>query len=190
VPKLIAHLNAHAPHVQLHLEAPRRGMLRDVAQRRFDVAIGPVDLPAEEGVTAGQWIELPWVVFARGAHPAIADWSMAAWLRHPHLRIRTDATRSGPVDQALCALGHARAPGPVLPHFMLAPPLLAQTNMLLTVPRGVLSTVAERFDLRALPCPIELAPVRLTVYESTIGALDPAQQWFRGQVEAALMTLG
>jgi len=35
----------------------------------------------------------------------------------------------------------------VLPHFLLAPPLLARTDLLLRVPRAVLAAVAPRFGL-------------------------------------------
>ncbi|MEM7155072.1 MAG: LysR family transcriptional regulator [Myxococcota bacterium] len=186
LPELAASMSAVAPDAQLELVAPARGLLRDIALGRFDLAVAPQRLPLEEGVVRRGSLVLPWSVFARRDHPATEEWGLEGWLAYSHVRVRTPAAGAGPIDEVLERLGLRRRLGPLLPHFMLAPALLAATDMLLTVPRGVLAGVAERFELVELPCPVEVPPLRLAVYESRLSASDPALSWFRGEVERAL----
>ncbi len=185
LPELLADLSVSAPEVGVELITPGAGTFRDVAAGRHDLVVAPPRSDTD-GLDSRHVATLPWVVFARRGHPAVKGWSEDAWLAYPHLRVRTSGRGSGPVDRALEARGRTRRGGPVLPHFLLAPPLLLSTDVLFTAPHGVLADVAERFDLVALPCPITLAPIEVSMFWSAQLAADPANVWFRGRIEAAL----
>ncbi|MDX2014631.1 MAG: LysR family transcriptional regulator [Myxococcaceae bacterium] len=184
LPGLLAHLAGEAPGASVELVPPSPGMLRDVADGRVDVAIAPGTARAD-GVIGEPLASLDWVVFARRGHPAIAAWGLRAWARYPHLRVRTSSAGESPVDAAARTRGLTRRLGPALPHFLLAPPLLAQTDLLMTVPRAVLASVAVPFDLVALPCPVALAPIALSLFWGAAFDRDPAVCWFREAVRAA-----
>lgn len=186
LPRLLAGMSAVAPRSNVELLAPAREMLRDIAEGRFDLAFGPADLPGAEGVIAETIATLPWAVFARRGHPAIERWGVDAWTAHPHIRIRTDSRRLGPVDVAVRMAGVERHRGPVLPHFLLAPPLLTRSDLLLSVPYGVLADIADRFDLVALPMPVPIKPLKMALFRSARLAHDAALDWFVGQVRPAL----
>jgi DNA-binding transcriptional LysR family regulator len=155
------------------------GMLRDVADGRVDVAVAPTAVSKAEGVCSAALVALEWAVYARGDHPAVRAWNAKAWAAYPHVRVRTSSGGESPVDVAARAQKLARRTGPYLPHFLLAPPLLARTDLLMTVPRAVLADVAPRFGLVALPCPVQLAPVELSMFWSEQLDRDPAITWFR-----------
>jgi DNA-binding transcriptional LysR family regulator len=125
---------------------------------------------------------LTWAVYAREGHPAIEDWGLAAWASHPHLRVRTASEGESPVERAARAAGVVRRGGPYLPHLMLAPPILAATDCLMTVPRQVLAGVARSFALVALECPVALEPVPLSLVWSAARSNEPAVAWIRGLV--------
>lgn len=191
LPALLARMGVSTPHASVELVPADRGMLRDVADGRVDVAIAPMSAQRSEGLCSQPLVALDWAVYARAGHPAARAFSARAWSAYPHVRIRTSSAGESPVDSAARAQGLTRRGGPYLPHFMLAPPLLARTDLLLTVPRAVLADVAPRFDLVALPCPVRLAPIELSMLWGAQLDRDPALAWFRRSlVEAASEVFG
>lgn len=189
LPALLARMAVETPSAGVELVPDAPGMLREVADGRVDVAIAPTAAPKADGLCSAAIAALDWAVYARAEHPAAASWSAEAWAAYPHVRVRTSSGRESPVDVAARAQHLSRRPGPYLPHFLLAPPLLARSDLLMTVPRAVLADVAPRFGLVALPCPVRLAPIELSMFWSAQLDHEPAIAWFRGVLrEAALET--
>jgi DNA-binding transcriptional LysR family regulator len=179
LPVLLARMASITPVAGVELLPAGPGMLRDVAEGRVDAAIAPTAAARTEGLRSTPLVALDWAVYARGDHPARRAWSARAWASYPHVRIRTSSGGESPVDAAARARKLVRRAGPYLPHFLLAPPLLARTELLLTVPRAVLADVAPRFGLVTLPCPVKLAPIELSLFWSAQLDRDPALVWFR-----------
>jgi DNA-binding transcriptional LysR family regulator len=185
LPLLLAHMAKVTPTAGVELVPSGPGMLRDVADGRVDVAIAPASVVKLDGLRSAGLASLDWAVYARRGHPAARAWSAKAWASYPHIRVRTTSGTASPVDRAARAHKLTRQTGPYLPHFLLAPPLLARTDLLMTVPRAVLADVAPRFGLVALPCPVELAAIELSIFWSAQLDRDPAITWFRQAVTVA-----
>ncbi|MEM9490458.1 MAG: LysR family transcriptional regulator [Myxococcota bacterium] len=185
-PALVARMAADTPGAGVELIPAGQGMLRDVADGRYDLAVAPPRLRRTDGLSSEAVASLDWAVFARAEHPAITGWGARAWAAYPHVRVRTSPTAASPVDAAARARRLVRKPGPTLPHFLLGPPLVARTDLLMTVPRAILAEVAPRFGLVELPCPVKLAPIELAMYWSAQLDRDPAISWFRATAGAAL----
>lgn len=185
LPVLLAHMVRATPFAGLELVPAGPGMLRDVADGRVDVAVAPSSVPKADGLCRAALVALDWAVYARSDHPAVRAWNAKAWAAYPHVRVRTSSGGESPVDVAARAQRLSRRTGPYLPHFLLAPPLLARTDLLMTVPRAVLADVAPRFGLVALPCPVKLAPIELSMFWSAQLDRDPAIVWFRRTLDEA-----
>jgi DNA-binding transcriptional LysR family regulator len=185
LPFLLAHMATVTPSAGVELVPAGTGMLRDVADGRVDVAIAPNSVPKIEGLRSAKLVSLDWAVYARRDHPAVRAWSAKTWASYPHVRVRTSPGTESPVDRAARAHKLTRQTGPYLPHFLLAPPLLARTDLLMTVPRAVLADVAPRFGLVALNCPVKLAAIELSIFWSAQLDRDPALMWFRQALIAA-----
>ena len=181
-PRLVDAMSVEAPASNVELVQARRGMFRDVADGRYDLAVAPVHGGAIDGLRSARLASLEWAVFARKGHPAAASWSAAAWASYPHIRVRTMPGSMGPVDAASRSVGLSRKSGPYVPHFMLGPQLLAGTDLLMTVPRAALAGVADAFGLIVLPCPVALEPIQFALYWSAQLDRDPAIVWFRETV--------
>lgn len=185
LPVLLARMAKATPSAGVELVPAGSGMLRDVADGRVDVAIAPTSAPKVDGLRSKALVSLDWAVYARRDHPAARSWSARTWARFPHVRVRTTAGGESPVDVAARAQKLSRRTGPYLPHFLLAPRLLAETDLLMTVPRAVFADVAPRFGLVALPCPVKLAPIELSMFWSAQLDREPAIVWFRQVLEEA-----
>ena len=167
----------------VELVSPFDGMLRQVADGRYDLCFFQ-RVPHPSAICCHSLGLHPHTVFMRRGHPALDDWGVDAWLRHPHIRIRMSGGKS-PVDQSLDDAGLTRVGGPLLPHFMLAPAVLQNSDALFTVPYGVLSGMLDSYNLIAMPAPIPIPPIELALYFSRKLENEPASRWFREIVVSA-----
>jgi DNA-binding transcriptional LysR family regulator len=70
----------------------------------------------------------------------------------------------------------------IVPHFSAAPFVVAETDLIATLPRGVALPFARMLHLRVFPPPIDLegGPWYLVWHERT--GRDPAHAWLRQQI--------
>lgn len=96
-----------------------------------------------------------------------------------HVLASPRGRRGGLVDLALKKKGLSRRVQVIVSHFAAAPFVVAETDLITTVPRGVARPFARMLNLRVLPPPIEFegGPWFLVWHERALH--DPAQTWFR-----------
>lgn len=189
LPELLAAVAAAAPLAQVELHAVGPSALRDLAEGRFDLVVAP-PLPGDRGpVQHAALGGSGWRVYGRPGHPALAEGGAAAWARWPHLQIRTGTGEPGPVDRAAAAAGLRRTIGAVVPHFAMAPAILARTELLLTVPRAALHGLVAAHGLDEAPPPLALPPMPLWLYWSALLGGDGAVAWFRTCVMGVLQAV-
>lgn len=186
LPHLLARMTAEAPQTRLEMLPPFEGWQPSVLDGGCDLALAPMTAVSHEGLSSEPISDMPWRVYGRAGHPAFEGWGVDSWLNYPHVQIRTRGKGNSAVEAALEARGLARLNGPLLSHFLLAPSLLSASELLLTVPRGVLAEMAGRFGLVSMPCPIELPEMTLGLHQSPVFAEEPAMVWFKGLVADAM----
>lgn len=99
-----------------------------------------------------------------------------------HVLASPSSRRGGLVDRALKKQGLSRRVHVIVPHFVAAPFVVAQSDLITTLPRGVARPFARMLDLRVFPPPIEFkgGPWFLLWHERTLR--DPAHVWLREQI--------
>lgn len=189
VPALLQDVGRAAPGVRVELVPFSPRAIPDLAEGRYDALMAPSAMQ-HEGLRSDPLGSWPWVVFGRRRHPAFADWSLQAWAATPHLQIRTSVVRGrGPVDQRAAEAGIERMIGAVVPHFSMAAPILAQTDLLLTVPSLILARAAPVYGLDRREVPLELPRMGLSLFRSAATGDEPGVRWFLERVEAAFVRL-
>lgn len=190
LPHLLEHIEGVAPHVRVDLLPFSPAAVRDLADGRSDVVVAPSHIE-HEGVRSNPIGAWSWAVFGRADHPAFRDWSVDAWAAFSHLQIQVNPRGevAGPVDRRAAALGIQRVIGAVVPHFLMAPPILARTNLLLTVPTVVLAQVASIHGLACREAPLELPDMGLSVFRNAAAANEPGVRWFVERVAASAQQL-
>ena len=189
IPALLKRIGQEAPAIQVKVSALQVSGMSDLKQGRYDALIAPSFKRSDElrGTVIGSW---PWVAFGRKNHPAFADWSLEAWARFPHLQIGSGvATRPSPIDRTVAPLGVTRRIGAVLTHFTMAPPVLAQTDMLLSVPSVALRDAARAYGLAQRDLPFDTPLLELTLFRSASTGDEPEIRWFHAHVAAAAQAL-
>ena len=174
------------------LAKPRGGRLDE------DLASGAVDLaliPQPEvgpGLVTRSLGRIPFAVVCRRAHPAARRrrFTVKAWTSTPHVVIRTGHEGSSIVAGALAAAGVEREVGLEVPSFLAALVAVSEADLFVTLPRPLVSPLADRFDLVLHAPPIALPIVKVAALWHERFQADPAHQLFRrvtrGQVEDLL----
>lgn len=188
LPDLVASITAEAPRVRLDV-VPSAGL--DVATALGASAVDAALAPAPEqgtGLALRQLGRVTFCVLARRKHPALAKkarWDLDTWLRYPHVVVRTGSAGPGFIGAALERAGRTRAVGMTAPTFLVAPFVVAESDLFFAAPRELVTGVARRLSLAVLdvPLPLPRVPVALLWHERL--SADPGHAWLRERIARA-----
>lgn len=187
-PKLVSRLREEAPAVDLWLRALRSPFEEQLARGEVDVVTVPTrrsDLPA--GIRSRPLYRERFVCLLRQSHPAVKNGrvALANWTKMRHVFIAPDGTPGGAVDEALARVGERRRVAVAVPHFLLAPHLVVDSDLVLTVGARVAEAFARHLPVQVVAPPIKLPDYELRMYWHERNHRDPAHQWFREAIRSA-----
>jgi DNA-binding transcriptional LysR family regulator len=99
-----------------------------------------------------------------------------------HIQVAPRGRPGGVVDDALAREGLRRRVTRMVPFFLSALHMVAESDHVLTVPERVARATAPRFGLRVLEPPIELAPYAIRQIWHPRNDSDPAHRWLRASL--------
>lgn len=189
IPILLNILAKEAPNVRLELTAYSKTAVSELSQGQHDALIAPTLRQNHEvrSERIGSW---SWKVYGRKDHPALENWSLERWAQFPHLQIGLSSSPGrGPIDDKIAQFGMVRQIGAVIPHFSMAAPILANTDMLLSVPSMAMDAAAKVYELERRDLPFDFELLELSLFRSaTLG--DSAEiAWFHERVKLAAQNL-
>lgn len=129
------------------------------------------------------------VVVVRAGHP-LTGLTRAAYAAAEHVTVSRRGRLRGPLDEALAAEGLTRRVVATVPTVSAAFRLVAASDLLAAVPSMLAGPGLAPFGLRALPLPLALPPVPLTMTWHRRQDDDPAHRWLRERVCEALRAAG
>ncbi len=157
LPSLLEKLATIAPHVKIQARSGNR------EQQLALLDSGEIDLMCGLFANNIAWHEEQWlfeekfVCVCRQNHPSIGDViSLDEYLNNDHLLVSVQEDMVGRVDFLLDQQNLARNIAISTPHFLVAPSILARTNLLATLVERVAQKFALILNLKILPCPIPL----------------------------------
>jgi DNA-binding transcriptional LysR family regulator len=184
VPDLLARMRAEAPGVALDLRVPERGdVTHALLQGDNELAMAPPQ-PATSGLMQRALGTVHWEVFGRADHPALrpARLTRKAYLAHPHAVVRVGNAGRGVVGDALAAAGLDRTVGLIVPGFLLAPAVVARSDLLLTAPAQPMAPLAAALGLARRKPPLVIPQVPVVLYWPERLHGDAGHRWFRNYV--------
>jgi DNA-binding transcriptional LysR family regulator len=180
--ELMTRLSREAPGVAVEWTAPREPTLLDVAEGLIDIAIVPSELRLPQGVTGEAVGALGWRCFARARHPAFADWNAQSWARTPHLMVRVGDAVTGPVGVAASAAGLSRSVAGWVPNFGAVAPVLANSDLLSTLPALAMKEALRAYRLESMEVPFPLPPLPHAMVWCSGRSRDPGLSWLRDRL--------
>jgi DNA-binding transcriptional LysR family regulator len=88
----------------------------------------------------------------------------------------------GLADELLAAHGHRRRIVLTVPHFLIAPFVVMESDCCFTLAQRIAGPLAERLPVKRLPLPFGPGEVRIAAYWHDRAHREPAHRWLRRQV--------
>lgn len=178
LPTAVATLRAEAPGVDLEVSAEMR-LTEALEAGRVDVVLAPTGSVMGSELMQMSLFAEDFVVLLRAGHPALsATWDLAAYAALDHILVAPRGSRGGPVDDRLAARGLQRRVAVLTGSFASAPPLVAATDLVVTLPRRT-ATLAVNGALVTRPLPMPPLRFVTAAFWHVRNHTDAGHRWFR-----------
>jgi DNA-binding transcriptional LysR family regulator len=199
LPRLAAVLK-DAPGIDVRVRALPEDWEKSLQRGEIDLKLGR-KYPIGHGLTSQTLSKERFACVVRRGHPAPSKPTLRDYADLDHLvispmgdsegstsatRTRTPASPLGHVDAVLERHGLRRRVVLTVPHFLVAPFVVAQSDLVLTVPVRLLDHVAKPLRLRHIELPVRLAGYELSQVWATRSDDDEAHRWLRGAIAEVL----
>lgn len=188
LPKLQTQIQKLAPNARLNsFYTDSRVATEDLKANVIDLIIDSTQVNAKE-FASELVIELPHKVLCRPDHPIlkkikVADpLSMDEYLLAQHIHVSSRRKGRGQADIALHAAGYKREMHTRVRTYGVAEKMLLQTDLIWTAP----AIIADYSELKGIPLPFKVEPLKMYVYWHRSAEDDPASQWLREMILALL----
>jgi DNA-binding transcriptional LysR family regulator len=183
LPEVVRRLERDAPGIDLRVAQHRDDTPARLAAGSVDLVIAPLR-PRDEapGTFAKKLFSETFVCVVRRGHPLTkGELTSERYAAASHALISPNGHDGGFVDDALERLGLARRVAVVVPHFFVAPHIVAKSDLVLTLATRVAGLLADPLGLEVLTPPAELKLEGFTMsavwHETT--HQDPAHRFVR-----------
>lgn len=183
LPPLLEHLARAAPYVDLVVRPTPTELTPALENGDIDLTFVAAQ-PKAPRLVVQRLFDEHFVSAARKGHPIFLGGRRGQRLTPQrfaaldHVQIAVRGTPGGPVDDALAALGLTRRVALRVPEFLVAPLLVARSNLVLTAPSRMLDALAHP-DLRIFEPPLELPSFTLRQVWHESRRQEPAHAWLR-----------
>lgn len=184
LPRLLADLHDAAPGLRLEIAGIDGHTGRALESGELDLAIGHVPWLGD-GLYQQQLFEQDWVCLSRRAHPRLdgAVLDAAAYCAEGHVLIAA-GTGAHLLDQALVRARIERRVVLELPGFLGLGALVGSTDLIVTLPRHIGTTLADTHALQLHACPVEVEGFAVRQHWHARHHHDEGSRWLRGRVVA------
>lgn len=127
----------------------------------------------------------------RQNHPLIKKApSLEEYVSAPHMLISRTGSNVGIIDEKLTERGLERRINLIVPHFLSAPLIVAETDMILSLPYRIAEHFTKFAPLEIFPIPIELPAYDLSMIWHPLRDKEPAHCWLRHKIIAIGRNIG
>lgn len=192
MPPLMRKLRSEAPGIRVDVQGPDYERAYELLERgEVDLRIAWLLKPMQS-LRSLQLFQDRIVYIADRDHPKIdGTLSLAQFMSLPHVRTygSSVSTTNRVIDEAVERTGKRMAGIFLLQNFLTVPAMLAGTDVIAALPRGLAMRFAQQYPLQILECPVRLPRVRYAAYWHERSQNDAGHRWLRQAVLEAAKTL-
>jgi DNA-binding transcriptional LysR family regulator len=183
LPPLFARLRKVAPNVDIWVKPVVDDFPMPLATGEIELAIAPVRTHEQNapGLRHEPLFDERFLCVMRRGHPlAKQRMTLARFVSYPHALVAPRGLRGSFVDDVLATLGKSRRIACAVPHFLVAPHVVARSDLLLTAAERVFTTLAPHLGLVSVPMPVPITGFTLSQMWHERSEQDPGLSWLRG----------
>lgn len=193
LPTLLARVRARAPGLLLQVDPDTADTLpARLASGTLDLAIDYLHYEAPE-LRYQALHQEDLVVIARRGHPALSrsgrSITMARYEAAQHVTIPPRAGRGSPLEIVLGSAKVRRRVGLLVPGYLAIPGVVAQSDLLGTIPRRLADACADSLSLCRVPLPFAMPAVQVSLIWHCQHDANRGLHWLREQIAGAVAEL-
>lgn len=190
LPPLLSKIQELAPNIALDIMTPSDVTYHDVETCRIDMALNRFDDLPNSFHQKQLWRD-HFVCVTHQSHPAVAQWSLEAFLQSQHIWVSKtgfgvgvgmdtrDVQKLGWVDEALERAGERRHICIFTRNYHVAIQLAKDRNLLVTVPSRAVQNYRNESDIAILAPPFAVPEIELKMIWSPLLQHDAGHIWLR-----------
>lgn len=187
LPPLLRRIWAEAPDVDVAVTNLAGRAVEDLAEAETDMAIGIINHFGEaepaQGIRFHRILSDRFVCVVREDHPVVKKrLALEEFCALRHALVAPRGNAGSIVDTALAALGKKRRVAVEVPHFLVAPHVVRETDVILTLAQRIARSLGPMLGLRQIAPPLELPGFTMSMVWHDRQHVDPAHTWLRGVV--------
>lgn len=185
LPQLLLHMQEAAPEVRFEILTIDENSARLLEDGKVDLAIsgflGGIDASYYQQALYDQ----DFVCLARSRHPRLkkAGLTLKAYVREAHIEV-TYGWIHELINNEMKRQSIERRVRLTVPGFLGLAAVIAVTDMIATLPRGIGTALANSKALQLLRCPVQLPKYKVKQFWHSRFHLDPGNQWLRSTCAA------
>ena len=191
IPPLVARLTRLAPHFDLEIPPSRGDNVELVTRGDADLALGVFNeetMPA--GIYRRRLYDETMVCIVRRGHPALrGKFTAGRFAALAHVLVTIQGRGDGTIDTALARAGLQRRIALRLPHFLVGPSVVAQSDYVLTLPARLAKRAAASLPVSILKLPVDIPALTLSMIWHERVHDDAAHIWLREQMADVAHTI-
>ncbi len=184
LPRVLPAIKAQGPGVGIRCLPPKlSGAPEMLAENYVELYIGHYPNPPDN-LRARFLFEEACTCLVRHDHPALARaWNLDTYLQYGHINASGYANYfNAQVDAALRAQGLQRTVSVQLSSYMATPFVVAQTDLIATLPLSVARQLQQVTGTELLPAPLPLPPLSVSLYWHERYQSDDGHAWLRQRI--------
>jgi DNA-binding transcriptional LysR family regulator len=182
MPALMRRLGVEAPSVEIVVRQFPSALAEALEEERIDLVISPAPEPRAT-LVAQKLFDDGFVCILRRDHPALRRASrrldLETFTSLSHVQIAPRGNRGGPVDDWLARAGKTRHIALRIADFLVAPLVVAETDLVLTLPSRIAHVFARSHGLRVVEPPLDVPRVTMWQVWHQRRNQEPAHAWLR-----------
>ncbi len=183
LPGLLKRFQSLAPQLVLAIQPDDADTLaKRLKSGELDVAIDYLNFN-DDDLRYQPLIEETLAVIARGDHPDCQG--QLTWTHYhdgEHVSLLQRAGRGSPLEIVLGSAKLRRKIGVYVPNYLAIPAIVAQTNMLGTVPQRLANHFAQQYGLQIFPVPLDIPPIQVSLIWHKQQDASIGLTWLREQM--------
>ena len=177
LPKLIERIQNEAPNLVLEcIHVKRTDLESELGKGSIDLALDVAIVTSSTQLEMSKIESAPFVCVVRKDHPSIKDkLSMQEYLDLKHIVVSSRRKGLSYEDSVLKRLGHKRKIALRIPYYRVAPLIVEQCDLAITVPR----TLVDKSKFKVLELPFNVPNLKMNLYWHKNSQDDPGIIWLR-----------
>ncbi|OFW13305.1 MAG: hypothetical protein A3H27_12285 [Acidobacteria bacterium RIFCSPLOWO2_02_FULL_59_13] len=182
LPRIMVYMAKHAPQCNVRSETmPLQELEAALESGLVDMAIGHFPKLEKPGIFKQRLFQRSFACLVRWGHPVVQQdrITLRTFLGLSHLLVKPQGSGDELFEAQLKKLGVQRRVQLLIPHCMSVPRIIAETDLIVTVPDTAAEYFSRMANLRVIKPPINVARYSISQYWHGRFHRDPAIQWIR-----------